>query len=59
MIDFDHPSIQALATELQADQSSITAIAQACFEWVRDQIRHSSDSQLNPVTCRASEVLEY
>ncbi len=59
IVDFDHPSIQTLAAELRADQTSTTAIAQTCFEWVRDQIRHSSDYQLNPVTCRASEVLEY
>lgn len=59
VINFDHPSIQILAAELRADQTSTTAIAQACFEWVRDQIRHSSDYQLNPVTCRASEVLEH
>jgi transglutaminase-like putative cysteine protease len=26
---------------------------------VRDEIKHSSDYQLNPVTCKASEVLEY
>lgn len=31
--------------------------ARACFEFVRDQIRHSGDYQLNPATCRASDVL--
>ena len=35
------------------------AIAQACFEWVRDTIHHSVDYQLNPVTYRASDVLKY
>ncbi|MEL6456415.1 MAG: transglutaminase family protein, partial [Cyanobacteria bacterium J06623_5] len=35
------------------------AIARTCFEWVRDRIRHSYDYQLNPVTCRASEVLQH
>lgn len=59
VIDYDHPSIQSLATELAANQTSGTAIAQTCFEWVRDQIRHSVDYQLNPVTCRASDVLKY
>lgn len=34
-------------------------IAKRCFEWVRDEIRHSHDHQLNPVTCTASEVLRH
>ncbi|WP_235071136.1 transglutaminase-like domain-containing protein [Leptolyngbya sp. Heron Island J] len=59
IIDWPHPAILDLAQELAADHSNPTAIAQACFEWVRDRIRHSVDYQLNPVTCRASEVLHY
>ncbi|MEO8612854.1 MAG: transglutaminase family protein [Chloroflexota bacterium] len=31
--------------------------AQRCFEWVRDEIKHSMEFRLNPVTCSASEVL--
>ncbi len=27
--------------------------------YVRDEIRHSNDYQLNPVTCKASDVLKY
>ncbi|MGY8770308.1 MAG: transglutaminase-like domain-containing protein [Pirellulales bacterium] len=34
-------------------------IAKACFEFVRDEIKHSWDYQLNPVTCKASDVLEH
>jgi transglutaminase-like putative cysteine protease len=34
-------------------------LAKACFEWVRDEIRHSCDYQMNPVTWRASDVLQY
>ena len=34
-------------------------IAKSCFEYVRDEIRHSNDYQMNPVTCRASDVLKY
>jgi transglutaminase-like putative cysteine protease len=33
-------------------------IAQRCFEWVRDEIRHTQDHSLQDVTCTASEVLE-
>lgn len=41
------------------EQDRQYAIAQVCFEWVRDRIRHSFDYQLNPVTYRASDVLKY
>jgi transglutaminase-like putative cysteine protease len=34
-------------------------VARACFEFVRDAIRHSVDYRLNPVTCRASDVLHF
>lgn len=58
-IDCDHPAIIELAQILAAGHSHPTPIAQACFEWVRDRILHSSDFQQNPVTCRASDVLKY
>lgn len=57
IIDYQHPTIQQLAQKLTSGDDKTTA--QACFEWVRDRIRHSSDYQMNPVTCRASEVLAY
>lgn len=57
IIDYQHPTIQQLAQKLASGDDKTTA--QACFEWVRDRIRHSSDYQMNPVTCRASEVLAY
>jgi transglutaminase-like putative cysteine protease len=59
IIDWDHPDVWRCAQQLAAGQESIWAIAQACFEWVRDQIYHSVDYQMNPVTCRASEVLQH
>lgn len=34
-------------------------VTKACFEFVRDEIGHSWDFQLNPVTSRASDVLKY
>lgn len=57
IIDWQHPAIVALAKELTADTP--TATAKRCFEWVRDEVRHSYDYKLNPVTCTASEVLEH
>jgi transglutaminase-like putative cysteine protease len=58
IINWTHPVVHALALELAAGQVSPAGIARQCFEWVRDQIRHSVDYQLNPVTCVASDVLE-
>ena len=34
-------------------------MVRACFEWVRDRIPHTSDHNLDPVTCSASDVLEH
>lgn len=33
--------------------------ARACFEFVRDEIKHSRDFELDPATCRASDVLRH
>jgi len=38
---------------------SVPVALRRCFEFVRDQIRHSADFKLNPVTCRASDVLKH
>jgi transglutaminase-like putative cysteine protease len=59
IIDWQHPQILTLAQNLVATQNSVEAIAKTCFEWVRDQIYHSFDYQMNPVTCRASDVLTH
>lgn len=57
VIDFLHPDVRALAGELRAPDGDILDTARACFEWVRDEIHHSVDYHMNPVTCAASEVL--
>ncbi|MEO0854906.1 MAG: transglutaminase family protein, partial [Cyanobacteria bacterium J06648_11] len=59
VINWQHPQVLAQARSLAAGRSGVEAIAKACFEWVRDEVKHSSDYQLNPVTCSASEVLEH
>lgn len=58
-IDWTHPAVLAQAQGLAHGASHDSAIAQACFEFVRDQIKHSWDYALNPVTCRASDVLAH
>ena len=59
IIDWDNPDVTRKAAELARDQNEPVAIARACFEYVRDQIKHSFDYQLNPVTCKASDVLKH
>jgi transglutaminase-like putative cysteine protease len=59
IIDWQHPQIIALANHLAIAKFNQEDIAKACFEWVRDCIKHSSDYRMNPVTCSASEVLKY
>ena len=59
IIDWRHPTVSAKAMLLAADLKGDEAIAEACFVFVRDHISHSLDSRQNPVTYRASSVLEY
>ena len=59
IIDWQNPEILELAHRLVATSQTTEEIAKSCFEWVRDEIHHSFDYQMNPVTCRASDVLKY
>lgn len=56
-IDWQHPLVRAKAADLTAGLTRVEDKAKSCFEFVRDEIKHSWDYQLNPVTCRASDVL--
>lgn len=58
IIDWQHPSVLAKSSELASAADNPIEIARRCFEWVRDEIQHSSDFHRNPVTCTASEVLK-
>lgn len=58
-IDSAAPEIVTCARALAQNQQGDAAIAKACFEFVRDQIQHSSDFRRNPVTCKASDVLHH
>ncbi len=59
VIDFHHPLVAAKADALAAGATSDAAVAEACFLFVRDAIRHSADWRQNPVTCAASHVLRH
>lgn len=56
-VDWKHPLVTAKAQELAAGCASDEAIAERCFAFVRDAIKHSWDHRANPVTCKASDVL--
>jgi transglutaminase-like putative cysteine protease len=58
-IDWQNPDVSAKAAELAENGTGKLQVAQRCFEFVRDEIRHSWDFKLNPVTCKASDVLRY
>ncbi|MBF0274673.1 MAG: transglutaminase family protein [Nitrospinae bacterium] len=58
-IDHDNPAIKNMAKELATGNSDDITVAKSCFEFVRDEIKHSSDFKINPVTIKASDVLLY
>ncbi|MBI0582168.1 MAG: transglutaminase domain-containing protein [Methanomassiliicoccales archaeon] len=58
IIDWDHPKVFDKAKELASGRDDLE-IAGRCFEFVRDEVRHSGDHRMHPVTLRASEVLEH
>jgi len=59
IIDWNNPKVRAKANDLSAGVCNSVQTTQRCFEWVRDNIQHSSDFRRNPVTCTASEVLAH
>jgi len=58
-IDWQHPLILEKAKSLSIGHIPKIEIAQSCFEFVRDEIKHSWDFKLNPVTVKASDVLKH
>ncbi len=57
-IDFDDEVVRAKAAALAAGLHGDLVIAETCYKFVRDEIRHSWDYQINLVTCKASDVLK-
>lgn len=57
IIDWQQPKVFQQAHAIAADRTNKIEIIKHCFEWVRDNIKHSFDYKMNPVTCSASEVL--
>jgi transglutaminase-like putative cysteine protease len=57
VIDWQHPDVVAKSRALRGKDAGPVDVARRCFEWVRDEIKHSHDYGLSPVTCVASDVL--
>ena len=59
IMDYDHAEVRSVARALADGVPDPTTFAKRCFEWVRDEIRHSGDFQVDQPTCAASEVLQH
>ena len=57
VIDWHDNAIREVAHQITAGLTDNCAKAKAVFEWVRDQIPHSSDARREEITCSASQVL--
>ena len=58
-IDWKTPEVLSQAKALTSGADGKEEIVRRCFEFVRDEIKHSWDYQQNPVTCKASDVLKH
>jgi hypothetical protein len=56
-IDFDNREINKVSNQLASQAHNQIDFVKACYQFVRDEIKHSWDYKLNPVTCSASEAL--
>ena len=58
-INWNCPEIQEMARYLKGNLGTDIEVAKACFEYVRDSIKHSWDFQIDVITCKASDVLNH
>lgn len=58
-IDWKAPEVLVKARSLAEGVESLERIADKCFVFVRDEIKHSWDYGCDPVTCKASDVLRH
>ena len=59
IIDYSNSTIQTLAKRLSSNCKDDVQIAKNCFEYVRDEIRHSGDCKDDITTYKASDVLKH
>jgi transglutaminase-like putative cysteine protease len=51
------PTSPTIVKKAAKGDNSDESISNNCFQFVSDEIKHSLDYRLNPVTCKASDVL--
>jgi len=59
IVDYSNKEISELAKRLATNCNSDEQIAKKCFEYVRDEIKHSGDYKDDITTCKASDVLKH
>ncbi|WP_373036226.1 transglutaminase family protein [Sulfurimonas sp.] len=59
LVNFSHPEIEKLASELTKGTLTDAQTAKNCFIFVRDEVRHTGDFKDNITTIKASDVLIY
>ena len=59
IVDYHNPDISSLATKLSKGLTKDIDIAKKCFEFERDNIRHTGDYKDNITTLKASDVLKH
>lgn len=57
VIDWDTPEIRSVASSLVVEADQLRSVA-SCFTWVRDEISHSFDVDVQCVSCTASATLK-
>ncbi len=58
-IDWLDSEVNQKAKQIAEPCSNKQEVTKSCFEFVRDEVKHSGDYKLDPVTCMASDVLKY
>lgn len=58
IVNYGHPTVASLAKALAEGCRTPAEIVRHCFEWVREEVKHSGDFPTEVVTCTASEVAE-
>jgi transglutaminase-like putative cysteine protease len=59
VIDYDNVEIQKIANDLVYGMDNEIEMIKTVYEFVRDEIRHSSDAGENTITWKASDTLKY
>lgn len=58
VVDWRNPAVWELSERLAKSSVDPIDFVRRAFEWVRDEVRHAGDYQVEAVTCSASETLK-